>query len=228
MADIVNAFPLSIYRNTLAIDPQVKAAMVETVLAMGRTPSRKAKGRTWTGDINGFGFLHQDHRFAELFGAFPGHLRQYLNFLQIDPDKLHLYYTRSWATVSQGRESIAPHRHRLSHISLVYYLKKPENSGGIRFIDADAPNQFAPYLFREEMLEQGVVKKPTLANTRAITLQPKEDDVWIFPSMVEHATEPNLSPEPRLSIAIDIVTTIKDSDTLEFMLPDLDRWTLAS
>ena len=88
MADIVNAFPLSIYRNTLTIDPQVKARMIETVLAMGRTQPRKSKGRTWTGDINGFGFLHQDHRFSELFTAFPGHLRQYLDFLKIDADKL--------------------------------------------------------------------------------------------------------------------------------------------
>ena len=94
----------------------------------------------------------------------------------------------------------------LSHISLVYYLKKPANSGGLRFIDADAPNQFAPYLFREEMLAQGVVKQPALFNTKMITLQPKEDDVWIFPSMTEHATEPNLSDEPRISIAVDIET----------------------
>ena len=228
MADIVNAFPLSIYRNTLAMDPEVKASMIETVLTMGRTQTRKSKGRTWTGDINGFGFLHQDHRFAELFAAFPGHLRQYLDFLKVDPDKLCLYYTRSWATVSHGRENIAPHRHQLSHISLVYYLKKPANSGGIRFMDADAPNQFAPYLFREEMLAHGVVRQPALVNARTITLEPKEDDVWIFPSMVEHATEPNLSAEPRLSIAVDIVTTIKNSEVLEFMLPDLDRWTLAS
>ena len=228
MADIVNAFPLSIYRNALAIDPQLKAGLIETALEMGRARPRRAKGRSWTGDVHGYGFLHQDHRFAELFAAFPAHLRQYLEFLKIDSDKLRLYYTRSWATVSQGQESIAPHRHRLSHISLVYYLKKPANSGGIRFIDTDAPNQFAPYLFREEMLEQGVVKQPALFNTKMITLQPKEDDVWIFPSMVEHATEPNLSNEPRVSIAVDIVSTVKDSDVLEFMLPDLDRWSLAS
>jgi len=228
MADIVNAFPLSIYRNTLALDPQLKAGLIATALEMGRARPRRPQGRSWTGDVHGYGFLHQDHRFAELFAAFPEHLRQYLEFLKIDPDKLRLYYTRSWATVSQGRESIAPHRHRLSHISLVYYLKKPASSGGLRFIDADAPNQFAPYLFREEMLAQGVVKQPALFNTKMITLQPKEDDVWIFPSMVEHATEPNLSNEPRISIAVDIVTTVKDSDVLEFMLPDLDRWTLAS
>lgn len=228
MADIVNAFPLSIYRDTLAIDPQLKARMVATALEMSQVRRRPSKGGSWTGDVHGYGFLHQDHRFAELFAMFSEHLRRYLDFLKIDPDKLRLYYTRSWATVSQGRERIAPHRHRLSHISLVYYLKKPADSGGIRFMDGDAPNQFAPALFGEEMLKQGIVKELALFNTTSITLQPKEDDVCIFPSLTEHATEPNLSDEPRVSIAVDIVTTVRDSDVLELMLPDLDRWSPAS
>ena len=100
MADIVNAFRLSIYRNTLPIDPKLKASVIGTAVEMGQARPRRAKGRSWTGDVHGYGFLHQDHRIAELFAAFPGHLRQYLDFLKIDPDKLRLYCTRSWATVS--------------------------------------------------------------------------------------------------------------------------------
>lgn len=46
--------------------------------------------------------------------------------------------------------------------------------------------------------------------------------------MTQHTTEPNLSGKPRLSIAVDIVTTVKESGLLEFMLPDLDKWTRAS
>lgn len=228
MADIVNAFPLSIYRNTLAIDPQIKARLIGIALEMGSARPERTQGRSWTGDVHGYGFLHQDHRFAELFAEFPGHLRQYLNFLKIDPSKLRLYFTRSWATVSQGRENIAPHRHRLAHLSLVYYPKLPANGGGLSFIDEDAPNQFVPYLFREEMLQQRVIKEPGAFNTKIVTLQPKEDDVWIFPSNTMHATEPNLSDEPRISVAADIVATVRDAEALEHMLPDLDRWTSAS
>ena len=228
MPDVINLFPLSVYRSALSIDPAAKGRMVDAVLEMSQTQPRKFEGRTWTGDINGFGFLHQDRRFSELFGAFPQHLNEYLDLLKIDPDKLRLYYTRSWATVSQGREQITPHRHRQAHLSLVYYLKKPEQSGGICFMDKEPPNQFTPYLFREEMRHHRVVKEPALFNSQVVTMHPKEDDVCIFPAMVEHATEPNLSDQPRLSIAVDIVATVKDSGLLEFMLPDLDRWTLAS
>lgn len=227
MPDIVNAFPLSIYRSPLTIDPLIRARMVETVLEMSRTRPRKSEGSSWTGDVNGFGFLHQDPRFVDLFAAFPEHLNQYLRFLKLDPDQLHLYYTRSWATIAQGQERINPHRHRQSHISVVYYLSKPEQSGGIAFFDPEAPNQFAPHLFREETLRHGIVKEPAIFNTQAVNLEPKEGEVLIFPSMTQHATEPNLSDKPRMSIAVDIVTTVKESGLLEFMLPDLDKWTLA-
>lgn len=85
-----------------------------------------------------------------------------------------------------------------------------------------------PHLFREEMLRHGVVKKAGVVNTQATNLEPKESEVLIFPSMTDHATEPNLGDEPRLSIAVDIVTTVRESGLLEFMLPDLDKWTRAA
>jgi hypothetical protein len=46
--------------------------------------------------------------------------------------------------------------------------------------------------------------------------------------MVEHATDYNLSGEPRLSVAVDLVTSAEGGELLERMLPDLDRWTVAS
>jgi uncharacterized protein (TIGR02466 family) len=229
MPNIVNAFPLSIYRDALSLDAGVRERMVEAVLDMGliSTSWVRSPDRTWTGDVNGFGFLHQDRRFAELFAAFSDHLRCYLDFLKIDPEKIRLYYTRSWATISQGQESISPHRHRQSHISLVYYLTKPANSGGISFTNREAPNQFAPNLFNRQIIAHGIIKESAIFNTQVVNMDPEEGDLLIFPSMTQHGTAPNLSGEPRLSIAVDIVMTIKDAGQLEFLLPDLDRWTPA-
>ena len=67
-----------------------------------------------------------------------------------------------------------------------------------------------------------------IANAQSLTLGPREGDVLIFPSMTRHATEPNLSPEPRVSIAVDILATVRDADNLEFLLPDPERWTPVS
>ncbi len=225
MPDIVNAFPLSIYRSPMDLDPQARAGMIDAVFEMGGGELRKAEGLTWTGDVNGYGFLHQDSRFGAAFEGFARHLAAYLESLKIDGGRLRLYYTRSWATISRAREQIRPHRHLQAHISLVYYLLKPENSGGITFIDWDAPNQFAPQLFRPENQRQGLFTDLSFANAQSLTVGPREGDVLIFPSTIHHATEPNLSPEPRLSISVDILATVRDPDALNFLLPDPERWT---
>lgn len=228
MANLLNAFPLSIYHGALDLEPEDRQRLVEAVLEMGRTPPPRGRGSAWTGDVSGHAFLHQDARFGQLFAAFTGHLRQYLDLLKIDRDKLHLYYTRSWATISQGRESIAPHSHLQSHISLVYYLQKPPQSGGIAFFNSTAPNQFAPNLFHNDMVKNGIVKEAALVNSQVINMDPEEGTVLIFPSMTRHGTAPNLTDQPRLSIAVDIVTTVRDGGSLEFLLPDLDKWSPAS
>ncbi len=227
MPDIVNAFPLSIYRSPMALDPQARAGMIDAIFEMGGRESQKAEGITWTGDVNGHGFLHRDPRFRAAFESFSEHLAAYLESLKVDGGQLRLYYTRAWATISRSREQIRPHRHLQSHISLVYYLLKPERSGGITFIDWDAPNQFAPQLFRPENQRHRLFTDLNIGNAQSLTVGPREGDVLIFPASTHHATEPNLSPEPRLSISVDVLATARNPDALNFLLPDPERWTPA-
>lgn len=136
-------------------------------------------------------------------------------------------YTRSWATLSQGKERIKEHSHAQSHISLVYYLKKPADSGGLTFVNNDPPNQIAPQIFNPRMSRFGILRKADLANTTAANLNPEEGEVVIFPSKTRHRTQPNEGVESRISIAADIVLTVKNSAGLEHLLPDLDRWQAA-
>ena len=51
-----------------------------------------------------------------------------INQLHPYENKIDLYMTRSWATVSMGKERISKHKHKQSHISFAYYLKKNEKS----------------------------------------------------------------------------------------------------
>ena len=111
---------------------------------------------------------------------------------------------------------------------MVYYLQKPPQSGGIAFFNNTAPNQFAPNLFHDDMIKNGIIKESALVNSQIINMDPEEGTVLIFPSMTRHGTAPNLTDQPRLSIAVDIVATVHYSEFLEFLLPDLDKWSPAS
>lgn len=228
MPKIINAFPLTVFHDSVTIAPDYRAELRDVILEMGGQKIQQTPRSSWTGDTNGHEFLHNDPRFAKLFARFAEPLARYLEMLRIDRDKITLYYTRSWGTISVGGQATQPHNHIQAHLSLVYYLQKPADSSGISFIENDVPNQFAPNLFHESMLQAGVLKEIQQLNARTINLNPGQDDLLIFPSKAIHAIAPNSSATPRISIAVDILATVKESRGLEYVLPNLDTWKAVS
>ena len=222
--NVINAFPLTIYQDAVVVEPAARDRMVDVILAMEPQTIQQTPGSSWTGDTNGHEFLHNEEAFRPLFESFRGPIVRYLETLRLNPGKLRLYYTRSWGTVSRDREAVRPHSHAQAHLSLVYYLKKPPGSSGITFMDNDVPNQFAPNLFNESMLDSGVLTEIQHLNAQRIYLDPSEGDVLLFPSKTVHAVTPNRGGEPRISIAADLVATVGDSRGLEYVLPDLGTW----
>lgn len=90
-----------------------------------------------------------------------------------------------WANISSFTNFNLPHNHSLSNtdphqISGVLYLKTPPNSGSITFLH---PLSFTP----------------------PHTIIPKPLQFIIFPSVLIHYVEPNLSQEDRISIAFNFV-----------------------
>ena len=221
MAETINLFPLSIYKSELGLDGDYRDRLVDEILEMGSSEILKKPGKAWTGDVNGFEFLHQRESFKDLFRRLANPLLGYLDSIGIESSKLDLFYTRSWATISRQHESILPHSHMQSQISLVYYLKKPKNSGALAFFDDDPPNQFAGNLFSVLMVEHGIVKTQEVFNVKSALLESEEDGVVIFPSKTRHGTQPNETENVRISISADIVVTLKDRVTVEYLMPSI-------
>jgi hypothetical protein len=64
--------------------------------------------------------------------------------LSVNPDRVSLHYTQSWGTVSEHGQGIRRHRHNQSHISIVYYSVKAENTGNLIFHMTDPLNELTP------------------------------------------------------------------------------------
>ena len=224
MPEVVNLFPLTLYRDSIAIEAEQRAAMIEAILAMAADSSKPRPGWSWTGDVKGYESLHNDARFETLFERFSDPITKYIEMLGVNHEKIDVYFTRAWGTISQGDEKIHPHSHKQSHISLVYYLKKPEGSSGISFMNYDAPNEFAPNIFQESMVKSEILREIQQLNAVTVNLNPSEGDVLLFPSKATHAIVPNKSADPRISIAVDLVITVKENKGLEYLLPNLDTW----
>src|SRR6056300_69479 len=133
---IINLFPLSIIQEKILLDENIKTEMnkeIEFMVSKSKNKEYKNKNDSWTGDTQGFEYLHKNEKFKNLFLHIKKIAIKYLDHLKIDENILDLYITRSWATVSNGKEKILSHNHLQSHISFAYYLKKSSDDANIVF-----------------------------------------------------------------------------------------------
>lgn len=227
---LTDLFPLSIYRNAVGVPEahglsadQYRGAMVEAVYEMERTGTEVDPLTCWTGDTHGFEFIHKQDLFRPLFALLADEVGAYLDALGLRTEEIHLYWTRSWAVIVRGQQVIKDHAHRQSHISLTYYLTRPDGSAPLVFVDLDAPNQFTPRLFHEKL--QGIRREPfTWRNSREHACDGEPGDVIIFPSAAMHGVRAGTAEEDRISLSADIVVTLKDSTGREFLMPDIATW----
>ena len=225
---IVNLFPLSIIQEKISLEENTKSKMkdeIETMVSKSKNKEYKNKNDSWTGDTQGFEYLHKNEKFKELFFHIKKIAIKYLDHLKIDENVIDLYITRSWATVSNGNEKILPHNHLQSHLSFAYYLKKSKEDANIVFNGDHFQNEIIPGIFRSPTIkEKGLIKEFNFFNAPSIDLNTQEDDLVMFPSKAMHRTQANRNNNGRISISGDIVCVLKDSSLLEHVMPPLENW----
>ena len=57
-----------------------------------------------------------------------------------------------------------------------------------------------------------------------VTIDPDEDDIYIFLSKTLHSTAPNENVEPRIAISEDVTTILRESHGHETMMPHIFHW----
>lgn len=226
MPEIFNCFPLTVFKDSLGLPEDYRHRLGARIVEAWESGPKAGQDRrnAWTGDRNGAECLHHDPEFQDLFRTLAGRLRGYLTALSVDSDRLELFFTRAWGTLSERGQRIRRHRHNQSHISLVYYPLKAEGTGNLVFHDAEPANEFTPGLFEPHALAQGLLTASNILNSEMVNLPVVEDDVVIFPSKAYHATEPNETDLPRVSVSADVVVALKDAAGIEYVMPPVRHW----
>ena len=185
----------------------------------------KNQTSSWTGDTQGFEYIHNNPIFDDFFIEVKKRIIEYLEALQIDHEQLDIFIQRSWATISKEKENIALHKHLQSHLSFAYYLKKKDTDANILFIDETKHNEFLPGLFLSPSSnKRQIIKKRNISNTAAIVFDAKEDEIVIFPSKTAHQTQPNVKNDNRVSISADLFIASKNSENLEHLVTPFKNW----
>ena len=188
---IHNFFPLSIFQDKINLDKGEKNILINKIKDMknnSKNSKYKVNDASWTGDTQGHEYLHKDLNFNNLFVKINEKIENYLDFLKVDKNQIETYISRSWATISSGKEVISKHQHL--HVSFAYYLKKISSDSNFIVYDEEKKNEFIPGLFGSKTLVQKkLIKEITLASATKISLPVNEDDIVIFPSKTLHSTD---------------------------------------
>ncbi len=227
--DLINLFPLTIIKDKILIRDEEKINMINEIRDMKKNSKNinyQTKTNAWTGDTQGYEFIHKNKNFKKLFDEIAKRVWVYLNYIEIDKELIDLYIQRSWATISEGNERIKKHRHFQSHISFAYYLKKNKEDSNFVVFDESYKNEVMPGIFRSDTaLKKGIVKKMNQFNVTQAVVNIQENDIVIFPSKTIHSTQPSFNNNERISISADIACVAKDSKLLEMGMPPLNEWT---
>ena len=225
---IHNFFPLSIFLDQIDLKEEEKNNLIEEIIEMkknSQNPNHKLKGASWTGDTQGFEYLFKNKKFEKLFEKIKEKIDLYLDFLEVNKEKLDIFMMRAWATISNNEEAIHKHQHLQSHLSFAYYLKKNPNDSKFILHDEEKKNEFIPNLFNSNsLLQKQYVKKITFPTASTVAFDAKENDIIIFPSKTHHSTENSKNNSNRISISGDIIFLAKESNLLEYLTPNFNNW----
>ena len=227
-SQVLNIFPLSIYRSNIEIPNNIKEEMIREVNKMREESIGKkiiTEDSSWTGDTHGHEYLYENKKFNFFFKEVEKHIKNYVAMFDIDTNKLDFYFQRSWATVSKGKQNIKAHAHKQSHISFAFYLKKGLGDSNIQFIDTHCHNEFLTDLFSSPSISlSSLFTKRTTSNSSNINVEPNENDIIIFPSKTMHGTLQNIDNDERISISADVSITGKNTSYLEQLITPVSKW----
>ena len=223
---IFNLFPLTVMQDKIVIDEDERNIMIKEIKKMKEKENKqKQNDYAWTGDTKGYEFLFSNNVFKNLSNKISNSIIEYLKTLEVNTDLLEIYYQRSWATFTENEQSINFHTHSQSNISFAYYLLKPQYSGGIIFRSNELQNEIAKNIFTSSKLEKTLIIKPNAYNSDKSMFDLDQDSIIIFPSKTPHATLPNKSGQPRISISGDVTIMLKNSKGFEHLMPSYRSWT---
>ena len=220
----LNLFPLTVAQDKITVREDERNIFINEIEKM-ESKSNQQSDYAWTGDTNGYEFLFKNKIFENLAKKISDVIIEYLKILEINTNLLDIYYQRSWATYTNNKQSINFHTHSQSNISFAYYLLKPPGSGGIIFRSNEFQNEIAKNIFTRNKLEKSLINKANAYNSDRSMFDLEQDSIIIFPSKTLHATMPNQSGEPRISISGDVSLMLKDSDGFEHLMPSFKNWT---
>ena len=167
-----------------------------------------------TGELNGKVLVHHDKRLDHFFRAVKGCVREYIDHFAIDKSTFEINFAKTWFTICDPDQTFPMHYHSCSHISWVYYIQTPGDP--IVFHKKNSNEWFGDaFKFSNQY---------TYTNMEGYAINPKAERLVIFPGSLEHYTTAEPRKHRRISLAGDVILTLKDRTNSESGLLSPQFW----
>ena len=163
-----------------------------------------------TGELNGKVLVHQDTRLAPFFRDIKKAAFEYLEHFAIEKNIFEVNFVKTWFTICDPGQSFPMHYHSCAHISWVYYIQTP---GDHLVLHKRNPNEWFGDAFK-------FIQEHKYNNGDGYGITPYPEHLIMFPGSLEHYTTSEPREHRRVSLAGDIVLTLKHrTDTESGLLP---------
>ena len=186
-------FPTSVWHFSVENHQELNPLLLQTIYA---EEQRDSQGEKWSNILGWHSAdkLHEKDSFYDFTEIIHKNVLEVATFLQWDLKKFSPNITTCWAIINRKLASNSVHNHPNSILSGVYYVKTPENCGGIFFSDPRPASQ---------MIVPPSVEFNSWTLPR-ITYKAYEGTMLIFPSWLSHGVEMNMSNDDRVCISFNI------------------------
>ena len=138
--------------------------------------------------------LYKDEEFKSTVGDILLKAKECFGHLDVQ-DKYVPEMTGLWGIINPPGSRNNIHTHPYNYLSGVYYLKVPQKSGNLVFLD---PRPQA------EVLSPPKKKDASIHIAHSVDYEPKENSLIFFPSLLQHEVKINTSNKDRVILSFNI------------------------
>lgn len=214
----VAIFSVNIYQRDLYFDSHQSNMLGAALQAAEAKDNKQMKPSNYTGDVNGFGEIHNLEVFSPLIREIEKSVIDYIATFSKMSDQIQVYHQKSWPVIINEGGCVDCHQHSNADLSAVYYLDVPIADGGELVF-------YSPLTLGLPSNSSGVDFFISKAYAKAI--KPYKGLLVIFPSALKHEVREYHGKEPRVSLSFDFTITASEeqgSGRIENLPPSIRFW----
>ena len=147
--------------------------------------------------------LYEDEEFRSTVADILWNAKECFNHLDVQ-DEYVPEMTGLWGMINPPGSRNNVHTHPYNYLSGVYYLKVPQNSGNLVFLEPKP---------QAEVLSPPKIKEASIPLAHSVTWEPKEKSLIFFPSWLQHEVQYNNSKEDRVILSFNINWRLDNADS---------------